>query len=94
MAKSGGGVLEEAAAPCLYQLGDLGQRCKLHQRGPGHAEPRPLKGFVAFYRRQTATPGTCWGQVRGEGVAPRGPRPVNPPTLTIRCAADTLCRPR
>jgi len=31
------------------------------------AELRPLRGFLAFKRRQMASPGTCWGKVRGEG---------------------------
>ena len=42
-----------------------GERCKLPQRGP----PRPLKGFLAFYRRQVPSPGTCCGPSSG------GPRP-------------------
>jgi len=33
------------------------------------AELRPLKSFLAFYRREMVSRGTCWGQVR-EAMAP------------------------
>jgi len=43
------------------------------------AELRPLRGFLAFKRRQMASPATCWGKVRGKrerGMASL--LPVNP----------------
>jgi len=42
------------------------------------AELRPLRGFLAFKRRQMASPGTCWGKVRGGGKRHGLLAPVNP----------------
>ena len=58
------GVFGEGEPALFRQLGDLGS---------AGAETRPLKGFLAFYRRQVASPGISWGQVRG--TMP----PLNPP---------------
>ena len=37
------------------------------------AEPPPLKSFLAFYRRQMASPETCWGLGWDGGTAPLSP---------------------
>ena len=42
------------------------------------AELRPLRGFLAFKRRQMASPATCWGKVRGGGKRHGLLAPVNP----------------
>ena len=74
MAESGGAVLgERDNQPPAYQLGDLGECCKLPQRGSG-TDHRQLKGFLAYWGRQVASPGTWSGHVRGDH-APLPPPP-------------------
>jgi len=61
--------------------------CKLLESGSAvsspkgsRAEPRPLKGFLAFWRRQKASPGTCWRLSSGWGACMPPLLPtLNPP---------------
>jgi len=63
-ADSGAGVLERGQ-PARESGGVLYISC----RSAVGTEPRLLKGFLALWRRQIASSGTCWGQVQGGGMA-------------------------
>jgi len=63
---SGGGVLGERQLAFSRPARGWG---KLISARSG-AEPWPLKGFLAFYRGQMVSPGTCWGPRSGGGHGP------------------------
>ena len=66
-------------APSPSPMGDLGNA--VSSPSEVWVEPRLLKGlFIAFWRHQMASPGTCWRRSSG------GHSPLNPP---MRLAAGT-----
>jgi len=67
---------------------ESGERCKLPQWGMGWSPGG--YSFLAFHRRQMASPGTCWGpsSVRGGGHPP-----INPPVICSQIKQVILDHP-
>ena len=86
---SGGGVLGERQLAFSRPARGWG---KLISARSG-AEPWPLKGFLAFYRGQMVSPGTCWGPRSGGGShGPLDP-PFSPPMSAtfVKLCVDFIC---